>query len=297
VRAPRNVRKLDDIEQGHARDVFRSSIPLNKIFVTDGLGAGDRKFTMAVPFGDDYEWVKWAWPIGGSAVLRIKSLLGSEPQARYFLHVGDEYRGMGYSSDSLNLLIHELVHVWQGEHARLKWTFMIESGWHQFKNDKLGGPDPYEYDPDKLETSKWNDYNVEQQASIVEHWYEKGKSLDDPRYRFIVENIRGEQMRPYVKPLPAATLKVVVSGYYDPDVELVPILAQRFRLEDEKGWRGRLKKLEEFFSKMGPNGATTMLARLTVRKRGDKASEYFHDHLATAERQRFLVLLRKRSAA
>jgi hypothetical protein len=251
---------------------------------------------MPVPFGDDLEWVKWAWPIGGIGLVRIKSLLFSKPSARYMLHVGDEYSSMALNDYGKTLLIHELVHVWQGEHAGLKWSFMIESGWHQFKHEHLGAPDPYDYDPDKLESSKWKDYNVEQQASIVEHWFENGMKLDDPRYRFIVENIRGERLMPHIKPLPAATLKVVPRGW-SPDPELIPILQQRFRLEDEKGWRGRLKKLEEFFRKLGPYGASDLIDRLKIRKRGDKVSEYFHDHLATAERARLLAILRQRLAA
>ena len=37
---------------------------------------------------------------------------------------------------------------------------------------------------------RWGQYNVEQQASIVEDWFRKGRKTTDPRYRYIRDNIR-----------------------------------------------------------------------------------------------------------
>ncbi len=36
----------------------------------------------------------------------------------------------------------------------------------------------------------WGSYNVEQQASIVEDWFKNGSREDDPRFRYIRDNIR-----------------------------------------------------------------------------------------------------------
>ncbi len=42
--------------------------------------------------------------------------------------------------------------------------------------------------------SAWDDYNVEQQASIVEDWFAYGMNVSDPFYPFIQDTI---QARPY----------------------------------------------------------------------------------------------------
>jgi hypothetical protein len=79
------------------------------------------------------------------------------------------------------VLIHELVHVWHGEYRP---GFVWNSLWHQ-----LIDSDAYAY----RSGQDWKTYSVEQQAAIVEDWFNPlkgGESISDERYRYIEENIR-----------------------------------------------------------------------------------------------------------
>jgi outer membrane protein OmpA-like peptidoglycan-associated protein len=158
ARKPDNFRPLATKETAIARLVFERSIPYSRVMISDGLGFEGRPFTAPGVFGG------------------------------YLLHVGDGYYGMSspHRPDDRALLIHELVHVWQGEHSRWRWTFMAESGWSQLCH----GDAAYDYDPTKLKA--WDSYNPEQQAQIVEGWYSAGMSQTDPRYAYIRCNIRGD---------------------------------------------------------------------------------------------------------
>jgi outer membrane protein OmpA-like peptidoglycan-associated protein len=158
ARKPSNFRHLAEKETAIARQVFERSIPYSKVMISDGLGFEGRPFTMP--------------DLGG----------------RYVLHVGDGYYGMSsaHRPDDRALLIHELVHVWQGEHSRWRGSFVVESGWSQL----CDGDAAYDYDPTKLKD--WDSYNPEQQAQIVEGWYSAGMSQTDPRYAYIRCNIRGD---------------------------------------------------------------------------------------------------------
>jgi len=78
------------------------------------------------------------------------------------------------------LLIHEMTHVWQGYSSELAWGYTLNSLFSQ-----MVCKDAYAY---KL-GDDWRLYNVEQQASIVEHWYKRGRSKDDEAYRYIRDNI------------------------------------------------------------------------------------------------------------
>ena len=65
------------------------------------------------------------------------------------------------------LLIHELVHVWQGYHGDSRYDYVVGSIWHQALSD-----DAYSYDMNDLK--EWDEYGPEQQANIVEGWYVAG---------------------------------------------------------------------------------------------------------------------------
>jgi len=36
----------------------------------------------------------------------------------------------------------------------------------------------------------WDDFNIEEQAQIVEDWFKKGVSASDPRFHYVRNNIR-----------------------------------------------------------------------------------------------------------
>ena len=116
----------------------------------------------------------------------------------YTINVGPDYPSLTANDDRKRLLIHELAHVWQGQHLV---PFMINSGVHQALSVINNGGDvtkAYHYKVGK----PWNKYNVEQQASIVTHWYTAedvcfksgpcggGMKTSDSRYRYIRDHIR-----------------------------------------------------------------------------------------------------------
>ena len=113
-------------------------------------------------------------------------------------NVGSNYPSLTANNDRKRLLIHGLTHVWQGQHLV---PFMLNSVAHQSLSAINNGGDTspaYNYTVGK----PWEQYNVEQQASIVAHWFTPtnicftngkcgGKMIaTDSRYRYIRDNIR-----------------------------------------------------------------------------------------------------------
>ena len=160
MRIARNYRKLNTNEKDLARQVFRNSLPSWwKIFLTDGLGPLP---TFDNPFTE-------------------------EVKGTYMIHVGPEVypdamvnASFGSFGTYKEILVHEMTHVWQyyhGYHVVLRslWANTVGAGYSY----TLGGA--------------WDDYNVEQQAAIVEHWYSPtlgNMSVNDPRYPYIDKIIR-----------------------------------------------------------------------------------------------------------
>lgn len=159
VKISRNARALAPMERTIARTVFEETIPYSRITVTDGTGLQGRPYTTP----------------------------DSLTSRRYVLHLGNGYHRSSLSRlQDKKLLIHELTHVWQGEHSPWSWVYVFSSAWHQVAGSA------YAYDLKHLKN--WNNYNPEQQAQIVEDWFGGGMKQHDPRYHFIVENIRGRRM-------------------------------------------------------------------------------------------------------
>jgi hypothetical protein len=161
MRLARKTRNISATEIYWAAQVFDDSLPSwGNILITDALGpipGMDRPFT-------------------------VEEL----PGRLYTVNVGPEYypdlnrsNNFGFSP-CRDLLIHELTHVWQYYHGC--WV-VPRSVWA----NKFGKG--YEY---TLEDSDaWDDFNVEQQASIVENWFNNGTmSHTDERYPFIEKIIR-----------------------------------------------------------------------------------------------------------
>jgi hypothetical protein len=162
------VRILKPDEIGLAMPVYRFSLPYLFIVISDGLGIGDRPFTVPtdVPLSDAF------------------NVRGFEPNAKYVIHAGDGYYGMTQSRYQ-STLIHELMHVWQGERSSAPWHVIIRSARAQATGDA------YAYD--RTHWLKWNQYNPEQQAQIVEDWFYYGnKQSSDPRFNYVKRYIWGE---------------------------------------------------------------------------------------------------------
>jgi hypothetical protein len=276
MKAVSNTRHLASHERTIAFSVFHGTIPYDQVIISDGLGGGDRPFTLPTSV-----------PV--SVFFNVRG-------GKYVIHAGDGYYGMSNLQEDKKTLIHELTHVWQGEHGSHSWSYVLDSLWHQTLSD-----DAYEYD--KRDLKEWDDYGAEQQAQIVEDWFADGMSTDkdvDLRFYYIKKYIRGEKLdRNWIreswipKPLPTSTLKVPPL-YPNVDSYLLPILAQRFAANDVAGFGARAKKVEEIFARLESYEVPALLARLTIRRTGDKLSEYFHDHLSTPTRTKLLGILRSR---
>lgn len=284
MRDPHNIRTISMAEILLISQVFRSTqapYPSNlpswdKIKITDGLGpipTVDNPYTERVP------------GVG------------------YFINVGPEvypdatlkkyFNGFG-TYDAI--LVHEMVHVWQysqgyavGAHSL--WACTAGAG--------------YDYDTTKWQ--EWDDYNVEQQAHIVEDWYRNGKKsreiegefgleYGDPRFYYVKKFIRGEQVDldllvKTVHPLPRGTLHVEVHSSLE---YLVPIFQQRFGANDVAGYGARVRKLEDIFNRMEAADARDLRLRLDARRPGDKVAQYFFANLSAATRLKLLGILKNR---
>src|SRR5204863_2679931 len=144
------------------------------------------------------------------------------------------------------LLVHEMTHIWQyfrGENVVIG----------KIHAETIGS---YDYEPGE----PWNDYNTEQQATVVENWVDNGMKATDQLYPYIDEILRKglkkdahfrnippgdfELYKNGVQPLPASTLKVVI---YNPEKPMVDELAKRFPANDVRGFAARREKLKQLF--------------------------------------------------
>jgi hypothetical protein len=141
-------RDLNPREKKIAEQVFRDTLPFWRISVGPGLGQG-RAYTLPDP---------------GSIILTLGVL------PLYVLQVGPEGYLHGMEDPRrAPTLVHELTHVWQGVNAS---GFVFDSLCSRYLI--MGDSEAYVYVPG----APWEMYNVEQQASIVEDWYEKGAAED-----------------------------------------------------------------------------------------------------------------------
>lgn len=278
MRRPTYYRNLRPSERHLVLDAFRNNTlpPFAQIGIGDGLGFGDRPWT--------------DWGTGYFSQL---------PDMRYEINVGDYFsmdlslKTWGPFGSSCDLLIHEMTHVWQYWHG---FGVKVSSAW---ANTFGAGYDFTPGDP-------WDDYNVEQQASIVEKWHSRGRSKTDELYPYISEVIwsHGDETR---RKMSLAELKSKL--YFPPpdppnptvihlanlDPILVPILEKRYAATDVSGFGGRVKKLEAIFRGLDQLQAQQLNNRLIHRRDGDKVSIYFYDNLSTATRLNLLKILQDRA--
>jgi hypothetical protein len=73
---------------------------------------------------------------------------------------------------------------------------------------------------------------------------------------------------------------------------LLSLLEPRYHAADVAGYGARARKLEEVFRTLSIAEAIPLFTRLQTRAPGDKVAMYFHDHLATATRQKLLDIAR-----
>ncbi len=148
------IRPLQPAEIAIAKSVYGNSINLNMVKVTNTVGFGSRAWTTNTP------------PF-------------------YTVNVGVA-AFENFTGTWAGLLIHELGHVWQGQHGI---PFMSNSAMHQTLSVIQNGGSPggaYHY----VSGKQWNTYNSEQQASIIAAWFRNGKLKSDILYPYIRDNVR-----------------------------------------------------------------------------------------------------------
>jgi len=109
------------------------------------------------------------------------------------LNLGDHYTDpRGYTTSKRpvrgQLLIHELVHVWQYHNNAAAISYVGDALWARVRED---------YDPGKVLSEPWDSFGLEEQATIVDKWFEQHHlnldgptALKDQAFRFIRDNIR-----------------------------------------------------------------------------------------------------------
>ncbi len=151
------IRTLLPSELTLANGVFQNSVLYSQVRLQNDTGLGGRPWT-------------------------------SPPSPYYVLHVGAYYQDMTTSNYRRRLLIHELTHVWQGQHG-VPLGYVLNSAFHQTLTGITNGGDvapAYSYNTGL----KWAQYNSEQQASIVEDWFASGSNSSNARYVYITNNVR-----------------------------------------------------------------------------------------------------------
>jgi len=174
--APTKVRLMNSLEYGIVSGVFGATLPSpSRILITNGAGLDGRPFTIPTSLLSLFGWSSIALLPGG-----LLGYLHSAINVAYLINVGKHYNSL--SSTRQELLVHETTHVWQGKNSSFALSYVFSSAINQV----LYGGTAYTYVPG----SPWKSYNAEQQASIVEDWFVRGKPPSGPLYPYIVNHVR-----------------------------------------------------------------------------------------------------------
>jgi hypothetical protein len=170
-------RKLNPSERQIAISVFQTSINFDNVYIANKY----------LPFNDKV-------PV---------TLMSSEKSAvgrvfvRYWyaIYWADGFTNGAIGGNSVTL-IHELTHVWQGQHG-IPYGYMVNSMIAQGKAivSSADRNSAYDYDPNNYKN--WRDYNVEQQGKLVQDWYSPitkdgggNQSISDLRFPYIEKVVR-----------------------------------------------------------------------------------------------------------
>ena len=165
-------RLLRKSEIEFARQVFEDQLPYAKVHIASYYLPGNQGVPVTLA--------------SVSSIIPVSSL------RHYTIYFGPEVFGDGADRAGIrDTFVHELTHVWQGYHSSLGWEYMVNSMIAQGHAILTQGDrnKAYEYKPGK----PWDDYNVEQQALLVQDWFRNGMSEDDERYTYIANHIRAGQ--------------------------------------------------------------------------------------------------------
>ena len=182
---------------------------------SQAISRGDRRRSRSLPRHNPVSKVSISSVHYGSATVTEPSIAGKD----YVINGGPQHFGKNWGRQPAlkNLLVHELTHVWQGEHVGRAY-YSVNALLRHIASGMLSWVDlnynPYAYDHANLKP--WSDYNVEQQADIVEDWYKSdsdpAKRKLDPRFIYIRHIIWGEPLAPVDDPPSARLAHVMVDG-------------------------------------------------------------------------------------
>ena len=162
-----------------AKMVFHTTLPYNIITISDAIGLGNRAFT--IPMFNEGQAA--ASTIGTLLLGPLAAPFVLMRPSSYLINFGGSGFANGISGANVPTFIHELTHVWQSFNQTVPSAYIFNSLWHQ----TISGGAAYSYSPGQA----WRNYNVEQQASIVEDWFSKdGMRPTSPRFTYIQNNIR-----------------------------------------------------------------------------------------------------------
>ena len=165
-------RLLKKSEIEFARQVFEDQLPYKKVHLASYYLPGNDGVPVTLA--------------SVSSIIPVASL------RHYTIYFGPEVFEQGADRPGIrDTFIHELTHVWQGYHSNLGWEYMVNSMIAQGHAILTQGDRnrAYDYEPGK----PWDDYNVEQQALLVQHWFRDGMQEDDKRFTYIANHIRKGQ--------------------------------------------------------------------------------------------------------
>lgn len=231
-----NLRALRQDEINEARKVFKNTIEYGKVFIQqhDG-GAMTWAFNKGV--WDWYYVIFWNVAV---------------------------YNNSAVSSGEARTFIHEMTHVWQGQHGTYPREYMIKSGvsqtggvfrdawdkganelikrmwnqgpltaWHSYRNRA------YAFSMSNIGVNNFNDFNVEQQASIVESWY-----ASDANKNHLEETIPGGNMSTSDSRYPYITCNILAGS---PNARYIPLqnVAQPNTPQLNRGADAKIKAIQD----------------------------------------------------
>jgi hypothetical protein len=178
-RRPTFYRTLNQREQDLVRRVFGPTLPhWTTIGIGDGLGFGGQPWTDMVPMPyPQIPHMNFQINIGDAA----SSDLTSGTLVNCFVN--------DISGTVAELLVHEMTHVWQYHNGQK--LFGRTGVWASSLTSGTPGPSGRQrFTPG----NPWNDYDVEQQASIVEEWFSNKEKKTDQLYPYIRLVIRAGRL-------------------------------------------------------------------------------------------------------
>ncbi|HWS89794.1 MAG TPA: hypothetical protein VN282_22695 [Pyrinomonadaceae bacterium] len=167
-------RPLRKSEIEFARQVFEDRLPYDRVYLSSRF----------LPFNEGT----------AATVASLSAFVPVRAMRSYTIFAGPEVFDEGADDPRFrDTFIHELTHVWQGYHGVLGWAYMAQSLlWQGYAVLTQGHRNKaYDYEPG----AAWGDYNVEQQALLVQDWYLNGMREDDERFPYIAGHIRAAKGR------------------------------------------------------------------------------------------------------